>query len=334
MTITAPDLLHFKSETTAAGTTNGGLPSENQAVTGVKNNVWENVSADLRLSGGTQYAKLVGMVRDTGADPLDNIKGWLHGPTPGDDYVFAFKGTKTDTEADFDMTTIYAAGALTNDISIGATSCTITCEAVATTLGFHASGKIVISDQAYPGAATGTSAEVQLSATTPTINGLEVTVYFAAAIDSAFIAAVSVVGMVLEYGSAVATTGTIVVTSASGTVDETGASIICNNKGTRDEILTVSLTSATTFSVTGSRSGALGSGTVGTIFTATNPLNSATLITLPADFFSATGWLALDTVVIPTIGNNFSYWEARVIPALCDTLNGNEVIFAYTGESG
>lgn len=334
MTITAADLLHFKSETTIAGSTNGGLPSEEQAYTGVKNNVWDNVSTDLKLTGGTRYAKLHGLVRDTGADPLENVKGWLHGPTPGDDYVFAFKGTKTDTEADFDMTTIYAAAALTNDIAIGATSCTVTCEAAATTLGFHASGKIVVSDQEYPGAAAGTYTEIQLSSTTPLISSLEVTLYFESAATVAYSALDSVVGMVMEYGDTEASVGTATVTSASGTVDEALSPPTCNNKGTRDEILTVSFTAPTTFAVTGSRSGALGSGTVGTIFTATNPLNSATLITIPATFFSTTGWLALDTVTIPTIGNNFAYWEARVIPAACDSLNGDKVIFAYTGESG
>ena len=333
MTITAPDLQHFKSETVTDGPTNGGLPSENRAYSGQKNNVWDNVDEDFRAAGGTQYRKMFGLVRDTGSAALSAIKAWIHGPTPGNDYVYAFKGTKTDTEANFSQTIIYAAGNLTNDISIGAESCTITCEAAATTLGFHANGKIILSNQEDP-SASGDSETITLSSTTPTISGLEVTVYFNSPCTKAFLALNTVVGSVMEYGETEAGTGTIVVTSASGTVDESGAPPVCYNKGTRDETLTVSFTAPTTFAVTGSRSGSLGSGNVTTEFTATNPLNSANLITLPVGFFSATGWLALDTVVIPTVSNGFAYWEARVVPPLCGTLNGDEVIFAYTGESG
>lgn len=333
MTITAVDLLHFTSETVTDGATNGGLPSENQAQSGERNNIWPNVSADDRVSGVTQYRKLFGMVRDTSEDVLSSVKAWLHAPTEGEDYVYMFAGTKTDTEADFDNSTKYAAANLNGDITIGDTSCIVVCESAVTTAGFHADGKVVISNQTYPGT-SGDSVTVTLSSTPPLVNGLLVTLYFSEAIDISFNAVNTSVGAVMEPGDLAAEIGTPVVTSTSGIVDEIGYPPVCNNKGTRDEILTVSFATTTTFTVSGSRSGSLGSGDVSTDFIATNPLNSATLITIPAGFFSASGWVALDTVTIPTVGSNFAYWEARVVPAGCGALRGNEVVSAYAGESG
>lgn len=333
MAITQTDLKHFLSETVTDGPTNGGLMSEVEAVDAVKNNVWDNVPTDDRTAGITQYKKLFGSPRNTGSEELIAVKGWLHGPTPGDDYVYLFAGTKTDTEADFDQSIIYSAADLNTDITAGDTSCVVTCEIAATTLGFHASGKIRLSNQLYPGAA-GDSEDIVLTSTTPLVNGLDVTLYFSTPAVNSYVAINTVVGSVMPVGDIEATTGTIVVTSTSGTVDEPVYPPVCYNKGTRDEILTVTFSTTTAFSVSGSRSGALGSGTVSTDFTATHPTNSATLIFIPTGFFSVTGFVALDTVVIPTIGNNFAYWESRVVPALSDSLNGDEVIFAYTGESG
>ena len=332
MTITAVDLQHFLSETTTSGPTNGGLPSENQAVSGQKNNTFSNVSADDRETGIIDRVKIFGMVRSTGNEELSSIKGWLHGPTPGDDYVYAFKGTKTDTEADLDETTIYAAGTLAADIAVDDTAITVTMEATKTTEGFHADGKIAVSNKSTP-SGTGTTVIVPLSSTPPLVSGLTVTLYLEEPMTEAFSSANTIVASVMEMSPIQAKTGTIVVTSASGSVDESSYPPVGNNKGTRDEELTVSFSTTTNFTVSGTRSGALGSGTVSTDFVATNPINGATLLTIPAGFFSSTGFIALDTVTIPTIGANFAYWETRVVPEDCDTLAGDQAIFAYTGES-
>lgn len=334
MAITQPDLKHFLSEVVGTGATNGGRMAEVEAVTGVKNNVWPNVSADQRASGVTMYRKIFAAVRNVGSESLVSAKGWIHGPTPGADYVYAFVGTKTDTEADFNQTTKYAAASLKTGIAIGATSCVVTCENAVTTLGFRASGKVRISNQTTPSDISGDFEDMVLTATPPLISGLDVTLYFATGTVKAYLAVNTVVGSVMTIGTIQATTGTIVVTSAGGTVNAGGFAPVCYNKGTRDETLTVTFSTTTAFSVSGSRSGSLGSGTVSTDFTANNPINSSTLIYIPAGFFSATGFVALNTVSIPTIGCNFSYWEARVVPAGSASLNGNEVQFAYTGESG
>ena len=234
---------------------------------------------------------------------------------------------------DFSQTTKYASGNLKADLASGQSSCVVVCENAATTLGFHANGIVRLSEQDSPDD-TGTYEEITLNGTTPLVNGLEVTLYFDGTNVNAFTAADTKISAVMEIGDIEAATGTIVVTSASGTVDESGFPPVCYNKGTRDETLTVTFSTTTAFSVTGSRSGALGSGTISTDFVAVNPINGSTLITLPTGFFSGSGWVALNTVVIPTIGCNFAYWEARIIPADCDSLNGNEAIVAYTGESG
>ena len=74
--------------------------------------------------------------------------------------------------------------------------------------------------------------------------------------------------------------------SHSGVVENTGSGVlygIVPSSDAQTELWTIEFSSATAFSVTGSRSGSQGSGTKGTAFTSTN-----TWISIPADVFGGT----------------------------------------------
>lgn len=331
MTIVQGDLKYFKSETVSTDSSNGGLPSEEEAVTGTKNNVWTNVSAADRTSGITTYMKLFGIPRSDSSDDLVDPKIFNHGATPGDDYIILIPGTKTDTQGTLVETTFHSTGALKTDIAAGVTSCTVTVENAAQTAGFHASGKIRISNQTDP-STSGDYETITLNATAPTVSGLDVTVYWDTASTNAYLAANTVVSSVYEPGTSSVSYGSIVVTSTSGTVDDSTFPPILNNTGTMDESITVSFTAATTFTAAGSRSGSHGSGDTSTDFTMTHPTNGKVLCTLSAGFFTGT-YAALDTVVIPTVGNSSPFWLKRVVPALSSNLTGDQNITAYLGES-
>ncbi len=336
MTITQPDLKYFKSEEVSSASTNGGLQSmltADEAVTGVKNNVWPNVSAAERTAGIILYRKLFCTPQSNTDDELVDPRIWNHSPTPGDDYIVAFEGTKTDTEATLSESRLYACGILQADITAGEAALTLTVENSAQTAAFEALDMVRISAQTSP-EASGTWEDISCNSSTPLINGLNVTLYFATNLENSYtVAAGTVVSSLIESSSTSPSTGTIDVTSVSGSVDESGFPPELNNKGTVDEDLTVTFSSSTAFTVVGSRSGALGAGTVSGDFVATHPYNSAMLITLRAGFFSATGFLNLDTVEIPTIANNIPFWLKRIVPAGSSVLSGDYNISAYRGES-
>lgn len=331
MSIVQADLKFYKSETVSDTSSNGGYASEDQAVTGVKNNIWENVSAQQREDGLVTYRKLFAIPRSDSDDDLIDPRLWNHMPTPGDDYVILFAGTVSDTQSTLSESTFYSCGNLKNNVSSGATAITVTVEAAALTSGFHASGRIRLSNQSDP-SQSGDYEDVILNSTAPLISGNDVTVYTDTGITNAYLAANTMVSSVYSPGTSSVSTGAIVVTSSSGSVDEATYPPVVNNTGTKDETVTVTFSDATNFSVAGSRSGNLGSGTVSTDFIATNPDNAKELITLLAGFFSGT-FAALDTVVIPTNGNNSPFWLKRTVPALSISLTGDENITAYKGES-
>lgn len=331
MTIVLADLQFYKSAEVSTAATNGGLPSEDRATTGVKNNIWTNVSEAQRASGLDTYIKLFAIPRSDNSDDLVDPRLWNHSPTPGDDYVILFTGTKTDTEATLVETTFHVAGNLKTDLSIGDTDITVTVEDPALVTGFHVSGRIVISNKTSPELTTGDSEEITLNATAFTVSGSDVTMHTDVGVVAAYLASNSYVSSMLTPGDSTVSTGTVVITSTSGTVDESTFPIIVNNTGTKDESITVTFTSATTYTVAGSVSGNLGSGSVSATFTGVNPDNAKTCIEFTSGFFTGT-YASLDTVVIPTISNATPLWLKRTVPALSDSLSGNTNLTGFKGE--
>lgn len=330
MAITEPDLQYFHAEEVSSASTNGGLMSQTEIVSGQKNNLWTNVSSADRTSGREDKRKVFGSPQSDTDDELVDPRIWNHGPTPGDDYVLMYAGTKTDTQATASEARAYGSGILANDISIGVSTLVVTVENAAMTGIFADADKIRLSNQSSP-ELTGDFELVDLSGA-PAVVGLDITLTLATATQTAYLAANTVVSSLYEPGSTASAIGTVVVNSASGTVDEVGFAPTLNNRGTIDEELTFSFSDSTNFTVVGSRSGALASGITTADYTAVNPDNSKNIITLPSGFFGGS-FVALDTVVIPTIANNFAFWLKRVVPAGAGTLNGDLNISAYSGES-
>ncbi len=332
MSIAEVDMKFYKSLVVSSDSSNGGGMSYDEAVSGSKNNIWPNVSGQNRLDGIDLYRKIFGAPHSDTDDDFVDPRIWNHSPTDGDDYLYLFAGTKVDTEATINETRKFGCGKLAVDVSMGATSFTVTVENAALTSIFQASDKIRVSNKISPELA-GDTEEIQLNSTTPTINGLDVTVYFDVGTTNAYLAINSFISSLYQVSTTSVSVGTIDITSTSGTIDDSNFPPELNNTGTRDEELTVAFTSPTTFTMTGSVSGSLGSAAnLTSDFIATNPINGKQIIKLPAGFFTGT-YESLDTVVIPTIANNVPFWLKRVVPPASGTLSGNLNISALLGES-
>ena len=332
MSITQPDLKYYHSlEVSDASTNGGGIDQSNEAVTGVKNNVWPNVSAAQRDSGLVTFRKLHCTPESDTDDQLVDPRAWNHAPTPANDYIYLFAGTKTDTQATADDTRKYGCADLKSSVTTGDTTIIVTVENAALTGIFQASDTIRVSNQTTPDG-TGDYQEVALTSTAPLVSGLDITLYLSEGVTADFSNADTVVSSLYYPGTTECSIGTVTTTSASGVTNEGTFSPVLNNAGTTDETLTFTWSTATEYTVEGSLSGTLASGDVSLDYTATNPINGKTLITLPAGFFSGT-WAALDTCTIPVVGNNFAIWLKRVVPAGSGTLAADENITAFMGES-
>lgn len=330
MPITQPDLKFYHAAEVSELATNGGLmDNTNEAVTGEKNNLWPNASADDRTNGLVNWRKVFGSPSNDGNEGIIANKVWNHAPTPGDDYVLIHPGTKTDTQATFSATRVYGCGSLANDVVANDVVSVVTVENVAMTNIFADGDKVRFSNQDSPELAG--DFELVLLTAAPSINGLDITLTHEALVGT-YLASNTVVASLYQPGDKVSGVGTIVISSASGTVDESGFPPVTNNRGTVDEELTFSFSSGSNFTVAGSRSGPLEAGSVNADYTAINPNNLKNIITLPNGFFTGT-YVGLDTVVIPTIANNFAFWLQKTIPPLSSKLNSDLNITAYTSES-
>ena len=332
MAITQPDLKFYHSlEVSDAATNGGGIDQSNEVVTGIKNNVWPNVSADDRAAGSDHYRKIHCTPESNTDDQLVDPRAWNHAPTPGDDYIYMFAGTKTDTEATINESRKYGCGQLKTNVLAGVSTITVVVENAALTGIFMASDKIRISNQVLPNS-SGDFQELALTSTPPLVSGLEVTLYLAEPLAADYLASNTVISSMWYPGTTECDIGTVTKTSASGVTNESTVAPILNNAGTTDEILTFTWSTAADYTVVGSLSGALPAGNVSLDYTAVNPHTGKNIITLPAGFFTGT-WAALDEVEIPVIGNNFAFWLRRVVPAGTTTLAADENVSAFLGES-
>jgi hypothetical protein len=106
---------------------NGGRPTASEAVSGVKNVLFPDVSSAERAAGVSRARKvfIAHQADDNGALVSPRIS--LEGPSEGDDYYLISPGTLTDTE-DTRSGRPYGYGTLASGASAGATSITVTVE--------------------------------------------------------------------------------------------------------------------------------------------------------------------------------------------------------------
>jgi hypothetical protein len=102
--------------------------------------------------------------------------------------------------------------------------------------------------------------------------------------------------------------------STSGTYNAITYPIVCPNVGSEEDTFTLTFSSATAFSASGVVAGSLGSGSINSAFSPTNPNTSTPYFTIPIAMWGGT-WASGDTFTFTTHPSAFGLWLKEVVPA-------------------
>lgn len=336
MSIQSSELVWRRSVEVSDQGSNGGRMSSIVALSGVKNAIFPDVQESERVAGSTKYRKMFILVNN-GEDPdadgneglaLIQPKVFVETQTPGDDMVTIFPGTFIDIQSQISSPQLYGMGLLNAPVSGGATSLVVNVEDWSTATIFVAGMKIRVSDKASISAGSGNEEYHVIDAGGVSVSGNQITLTLATALSNGY-AAGSKVSSVYEPADVEASVSNANNTG-SGTFDVNEVTV--DNTGTVTESVTVTFTSATTFDVEGLHGGNLGSGNVGSDFTATNPDTSGRLFTIQSSAWGGT-FTTNDEVTFDTDPAAVPIWYQRDVPNGASSVSGNSVIVAISGES-
>ena len=332
------DIKTYHAQEVSQAATNGGRRSDNQVISGVFNNVWPNIPRAKRLSGWTLYRKLFVQAAANGVETLIDAQHWIDRPTVGDDYVVAFVGTPTDTQADITGNERkYGAAFIKSDIAPGAQTFVVTVEnaALATSpdMIFADGDTIRLTDIATPTSATGNEEMLTISGT-PSVSGSDITITVAETIANGYAVAdqARAISIIPKGDIKTSVTGFTVTSAGDGAYDSAANPLILDNDGTIEDSITLEFTDATHFTVTGTSGVNYGTGDTSTDFTPINSGRSKKYFTLAAAGFSGT-WAAGDKIEFATHPADFAIWLRLTIPANCASLSNNKITTVTAGES-
>jgi hypothetical protein len=343
MAILDDDLKIYRSAIVANDGTNGGPMSNNQAISGQVNNVWPNVFKAERIAGVIHHRKV--FAKNTNADnvtglTLYNPQIWIDILTPGQDWVTFFPATQVDTQADILGTERHygcAKVAPTEDVNTNDTAIVVEVEDAALATGPYAifsdvapNNKIRITNQAFPGDA-GQEEELEVAGITTNYlgNALHIQLALANPVTQNYLASASRVMSIYEPANDVVATYDTFVNNGSGGFDD-AANLIVNNVGAIEQDWTITFTSATNFDIVENTVGDLGNFSIASN-APVGPLGSP-YFDMEAAGFTGT-FNAGETITFSTHPAAVPLWERREVPALCDSLNGDQTTLVFTGES-
>ncbi len=325
------------TENSDAGT-NGGRMTANEVLSGVIGNVFPDVGEAERTAGSDKFRKVFVKNENVEADPggegagleLFNPRVFIENFTPGQDEIYLHVGDQVNTQADLTGSEdLFGSGDL--DSAIVPTD-TVLDVAVhdGTIIQFRDTELIRISDKADID-----SAGTEIFRTivgVPVVNADVVTITVDAQVGANFAAAgVTRVASVFEVPTGIrAGTSAVIVTSGSGTFDST--ELDTNNVSTIFQGWTVTFTSATAFDVSGDVVGSVGSGTIGSAFSPTNPDFGLPFFTINSAAWGGT-FVASDTVTFTSDPSSEGFWLRRNVPAGTASISGNQTVLVFQGES-
>lgn len=311
---------------------NGGRMSMSMLVSGVKNNLFPDVSQSERLAGGVKWRKAFIHINSTQDAALLNARVFLDALTPAGDFVTIHPGTATDTE-DLVASRAYGIGTLFQTVEFGSLQILVNCEdnaGYATLQPFQVGDQLRISDRPSTGGA-GNEEWVTIDAITygagfatidlldPLVNSFDVTNTLVSSIWSP--------GNVAGSWSNFAVTGV-------GTFDSaTVGNFIVHNKGAIEQDWTLTFSDAVNYSVSGNLVGTVAQeGSTAADFAPINPATGTPYFTL-----KATGWSGAsqiyDAITFRTSPAAIPLWYRREVPAGTFSLANDFASVALHGES-
>jgi len=312
---------------------NGGRMAFSQLVSGVKNNLFPDVSQSERLAGAVKWRKAFIHVNSAQDTALLNVRLFLDSLTPAGDFVVFQPGTQTDTE---DQITgrAYGIGTLYAPIVGGAVQIQVACEhnaEYATLQPLRVGDVVRVSDRPSTG---GAGNEEWVTVSGVSFGTDFATVDVTPALANSYATSNTLVSSVLELPSAVAGVTGVSVISAGGSFDSaTVGNLIAHNKGAVEENWTLTFTDASTFTVSGNTVGTLASpGSVSADYAPLNPATGTPYFTLKAIAWGGT-FQANDTVTFATQPAAIPIWYRRQVPAGTFSLANDFCSLAIHGES-
>lgn len=322
MSVTVADLKWNRSKTVTNTVANGGKMSIYSIITGVRNNVFPDVSEAERTVGLIRYRKLFLKVADADNTLFANCKIHMTTLTPADDWVSIFSGTQTDTQSSISSPTEYGIAAPSATINAGDSFFDVVLEDTSLEI-FHNGGTIWISDdtnEEYHNNVT-----VSKSGSTYTI-----TLEAGDQVANTFNLSNSFVASCIDASDVAPALSDFSVTSTIGTYNSDHIDL--DNIGGIEETWTITFTSSTAFSCSGAEIGDVGTGIISSDFAPNNSDFTRPFFTLKTVGFGGT-WVSGDTITFSTSPAAVPIWFKQVVPAGAASYSGNTFGFRVIGES-
>ncbi len=342
MAIQTSEIQWYKSQVVNDTTSNGGRMSANEIPNGVKNNVWPDVPQAERTAGSVKYRKTFIKIANDADLTLLNPRIFIETHTPGDDTVVLLAGTQTDTQNEaIAYTRCFGTGELDADVLAGDGTIDVMVETGNESGGdniFQNGDLIRIADKTSVEAVSGNAEFLRLAASGGVSwNGAVATLTFDTGVTLGFNYAANAtrVASVMETADIAATFDGWSLSSVAGSYDEINYPVLGDHIGTIEQTWTLTFTNATNFTCAGDLVGTVGSGAIGGgDFAPNNPDFSKPYFTL-TDATPPWGgtWATADTITFTTHPAAAAVWEKRSVPAGANSLSGNKVIVAISGES-
>lgn len=316
------DLVLLKSVTISDADANGGRASFTQVTSNVLGNMFSNVTQAQRTAGATKYRKFFFHNKNSLNETAATSRVWISARSLGGDYFRLKAGTDTDTQAEADdYTSWLGTGYLSSSLATDATTITAIFD---TNNGVYNSSIVRLSDNSG-----GEEFLTVKSSGGVTWNGNTATIVTTTGARSTYPSGQNItISGVVALGDIVAATSDWAETSASGTYDETTYPVAVNNIGTVTDTWTLTFTAATTFTVSGTNVGSVGSGSTGSNFSPINA-NAGT-----GDYYFqilSAGWggtfVTGDTITFTTTHSSAGFWVKEVVPTGCASYSSNVVRF-------
>lgn len=321
------DLCLYKSVTISDADANGGRQSYTQVTSNVLNNMFANVSQADRTSGVTKYRKFFFKNKNASDETAANSRIWISSRSTGGDYFRLKEGTDSDTQAEADDYTDWlGAGYLTSPASTDSTTLVALFD---TNNGVYNGSLIRLTDNSGGEEFLSIKSSEGVS-----WNGNTATIITTTPIRSTYPASQnSLVSGVVDLGDLVASTSGWSENSASGTYDEATYPVEVNNIGTVSDTWTITFIGASTYTVSGTNTGSVGTGSIVSDFSPVNASagGGAYYFIIRAAGWGGT-WAISDTVIFTTTHSSGAVWIKEVVPAGTAAKTNNTVRFLLYAE--
>lgn len=312
---------------------NGGRMAPSLLVSGVKNNLFPDVSQAERNAGAVKWRKAFIHVNSAQDAALLNVRLFLDALTPAGDFVTFTPGTATDTQ-DQIAGRPYGIGSLYTPVAGGAGQMRVVCEhntEYTSITPFRVGDLVRVSDRPSTG---GTGNEEWVTLTGVAYGADYATLDFTPALANAYGTQATLVSSVYQQVSVAGSWSNVALTSASGTCDTvTVGNLVAHNKGAIEESWTLTFTGSGSFNVSGATVGTLpAGGSTSADYAPLNPATGTPYFTLKAAAWGGT-FQPNDQMRFDTHPAAIAVWYRRHVPVGTSSLANDFASLAIHGES-